>query len=91
MDETEWKVDAPLRWLWAVVTEPITYCEILPGRGFAEAACLLESTAHLWQNCYLGQEWVEPSFVTHQASRIPTICILDWHQECQPFFSRGVH
>ena len=41
MDETGWKVDAQLRWLWAVVTEQITYCQILPGRGFAEAASIL--------------------------------------------------
>jgi len=34
MDETGWKVDAQLRWLWGVVTRHITYCEILPGRGF---------------------------------------------------------
>jgi len=42
MDETGWKVDAQLRWLWAVVTEQITYCEILPGRGFDEAKSILE-------------------------------------------------
>jgi transposase len=41
MDETGWKVDAQLRWLWGVVTEQITYCEILPGRGFAQAASIL--------------------------------------------------
>jgi len=41
MDETGWKVDAQLRWLWGVVTQQITYCEILPGRGFAQAASIL--------------------------------------------------
>ena len=41
IDETGWKVEAQLRWLWAVVTEPITYCEILPGRGFAQAKSIL--------------------------------------------------
>jgi transposase len=41
MDETGWKVEAQLRWLWAVVTEQVTFCEILPGRGFAEAAKIL--------------------------------------------------
>jgi len=30
-----------LRWLWGVVTEQITYCQILPGRGFAQAASIL--------------------------------------------------
>ena len=41
VDETGWKVDARLRWLWAVATEQITFCEILPGLGFAEAAGIL--------------------------------------------------
>jgi transposase len=41
MDETSWKVDAQLRWLWAVVTEQVTFCEILPGRGFAQAKKVL--------------------------------------------------
>jgi transposase len=41
MDETGWKVEAQLHWLWAVVTEQITFCEILPGRGFVEAAAIL--------------------------------------------------
>lgn len=41
MDETGWKVEAQLRWLWAVVTEQVTFCEILPGRGFAQAAAIL--------------------------------------------------
>jgi transposase len=41
MDETSWKVDAQLRWLWAVVTEQVTFCEILPGRGFRQAKKIL--------------------------------------------------
>ena len=48
MDETGWKVDAQLRWLWAVVTEHITYCQILPGRGFAEAASILGAEFAGW-------------------------------------------
>jgi transposase len=48
MDETGWKVDAQLRWLWAVVTEQITFCEILPGRGFAEAAEILGAEYAGW-------------------------------------------
>jgi transposase len=40
MDETGWRVDAQLRWLWAVVTDQITYCQILPGRGFREASAI---------------------------------------------------
>jgi transposase len=41
MDETSWKVDAQLQWLWAVVSEEVTFCEILPGRGFAQAKKIL--------------------------------------------------
>jgi transposase len=48
MDETGWKVDAQLRWLWAVVTEQITYCQILPGRGFTEAASILGADYAGW-------------------------------------------
>jgi transposase len=48
MDETGWKVEAQLRWLWAVVTEQITFCEILPGRGFAEASAILGAEYAGW-------------------------------------------
>ena len=48
MDETGWKVDAQLRWLWAVVTEQITYCQILPGRGFAQASSILGAQYAGW-------------------------------------------
>jgi len=33
IDETGWRVDAQLRWLWAVVSESVTLCDILSGRG----------------------------------------------------------
>jgi transposase len=48
MDETGWKVDAQLRWLWAVVTAEVTFCEILPGRGFDEAASMLGADYDGW-------------------------------------------
>jgi transposase len=48
MDETGWKVDAQLHWLWGVVTEQITYCEILPGRGFAQASAILGADYSGW-------------------------------------------
>lgn len=48
MDETGWKVEAQLRWLWAVVTEQVPCCEILPGRGFAEAAGILGAEYAGW-------------------------------------------
>jgi len=48
MDETGWEVEARLRWLWAVLTEQVTFCEILPGRGFAEAAAILGAEYAGW-------------------------------------------
>ena len=48
IDETGWKVEAQLRWLWAVVTEQVTFCEILPGRGFAQAAAILGAEYAGW-------------------------------------------
>jgi transposase len=40
-DETGWKVDARLQWLWAYVTPDTTVYRIQPGRGFEEAAAVL--------------------------------------------------
>jgi transposase len=40
-DETGWKVDARLRWLWAFTTPDTTLYRIQPGRGFEEAAAVL--------------------------------------------------
>lgn len=41
IDETGWNVAAQLHWLWVTVSEQVTFCDILPGRGFEEAASLL--------------------------------------------------
>ena len=41
IDETGWNVEAQLRWLWVVVSEQVTFCDILPGRGFEQASTLL--------------------------------------------------
>jgi len=48
MDETGWKVEAQLHWLWAVVSDEVTFCEILPGRGFTEAAAILGAEYAGW-------------------------------------------
>jgi transposase len=40
-DETGWKVDARLQWLWAYTTPDTTVYAIQPGRGFEEAATVL--------------------------------------------------
>jgi transposase len=48
IDETGWNVDAQLQWLWVVVSEHITFCDILPGRGFDEAASLVGADYDGW-------------------------------------------
>jgi transposase len=41
MDETGWKVDAVLRWMWVAVSPHFTVYAILEGRGFAQASALI--------------------------------------------------
>ena len=48
IDETGWNVEAQLRWLWVVVSEQVTFCDILPGRSFEDAASLLGSDYDGW-------------------------------------------
>ena len=40
-DETSWRVDAHLQWLWAYVTPDTTVYAIQPGRGIAQAAHII--------------------------------------------------
>src|SRR6266513_2432506 len=47
-DETGWNVAAQLRWLWVAVSEQVTFCDILPGRGFDEAASILGADYKGW-------------------------------------------
>src|SRR5258708_4427915 len=48
IDETGWNVAAQLRWLWVAVSEQVTFCDILPGRGFEQAASLLGTDYDAW-------------------------------------------
>lgn len=41
VDETSWRVDAVLQWLWTWVTPETTVYAILPGRGLAQAASVI--------------------------------------------------
>lgn len=77
MDETGWKVEAQLRWLWAVVTEQITYCQILPGRGFPEAAAIL------------GAEYA--GWLIHDGLKIYYKFLKAAHQSCLAHLIRRCH
>jgi transposase len=48
LDETGWNVAAQLRWLWVAVSEQVTFCDILPGRGFPQAASILGADYEGW-------------------------------------------
>jgi hypothetical protein len=48
LDETGWNVAAQLNWLWVAVSEQVTFCDILPGRGFDEAASILGADYEGW-------------------------------------------
>jgi transposase len=48
IDETGWNVAAQLRWLWVAVSEQVTFCDILPGRGFPQAASILGAEYEGW-------------------------------------------
>jgi transposase len=41
IDETGWRVEAVLRWMWVAVSEQITVYAIMPGRGYAQAKALI--------------------------------------------------
>jgi transposase len=41
VDETSWRVDAVLQWLWVWATADTTVYAILPGRGLAQAASVI--------------------------------------------------
>jgi hypothetical protein len=48
VDETGWNVEAQLRCVWVVVSEQVTFCDVLLGRGFEEAASLLGADYQGW-------------------------------------------
>jgi len=41
IDETGWRVAASLHWLWVAMSAQVTVYDILPGRGFDQAASIL--------------------------------------------------
>lgn len=48
MDETGWRVEATLHWLWVAMSPKVTVYDILPGRGFEQAASILGEDYQGW-------------------------------------------
>jgi len=48
MDETGWRVAGELQWLWMCRSAEVTVYDILPGRGFEQAASILEKDWEGW-------------------------------------------
>lgn len=48
MDETGWRVHAQLHWLWACLSAEVTVYDVLPGRGFEQAASILGADWDGW-------------------------------------------
>lgn len=68
MDETGWRVAAHLEWLWVVVSPEVTVYDILPGRGFAQAASIL------------GQDY--GGALHHDGARLYYGFLKAFHQSC---------
>jgi transposase len=68
IDETGWNVAAQLQWLWVAVSEQVTFCDILPGRGFPQAASLLGPDYDGW--------------LTHDGWRVYYKFLRAGHQSC---------
>lgn len=77
IDETGWRVAAHLEWLWVVVSEQVTVYDILPGRGFEQAASLL------------GEDW---EGILHHDGWAPYYKFLHaLHQSCLAHILRRCH
>lgn len=48
LDETGWRVAARLHWLWVCMSAEVTVYDILPGRGFEQAASILGKDYEGW-------------------------------------------
>lgn len=61
-DETSWRVDADLQWLWAFVTPQTTVYAIQPGRGLAQAAVVI---GHDYAGVLVRDGWQSYRQFTH--------------------------
>jgi len=82
IDETGWNVAAQLRWLWVAVSAQVTFCDILPGRGFPQAASLLGAdydgclTHDGWRVYYKFLRAVHQSCLRHLLRRCENLILI---------------
>jgi transposase len=87
-DETSWRVDADLQWLWAFVTPATTVYAIQPGRGLAQAAVIIGQdypgvlVRDGWQSYRQFTHAAHQTCVAHLLRRC-RVLLLDYPQ--QPF------
>src|SRR3989454_2456670 len=68
MDETGWRVAGDLQWLWMCMSAEVTLYDILPGRGFEQAASIL------------GKDW--EGWLHHDGWRPYYQFLKAYHQSC---------
>src|SRR5437773_2764278 len=68
MDETGWRVAGGLQWLWMCMSAEVTLYDILPGRGFEQAASIL------------GKDW--EGWLHHDGWRPYYQFLKAYHQSC---------
>jgi transposase len=68
MDETGWRVAGNLQWLWVCLSAEVTVYDILPGRGFEQAASIL------------GKDW--EGWLHHDGWKVYYQFLKAFHQSC---------
>ncbi len=68
MDETGWRVAGGIQWLWMCMSAEVTLYDILPGRGFEQAASIL------------GKDW--EGWLHHDGWRPYYQFLKAYHQSC---------
>ena len=85
-DETSWRVDADLQWLWAFVSPETTVYAIQPGRGLAQAAHVIgvDYAGVLqrdgWQSYRQFQHAAQQTCLAHLLRRC-RVLLLDYPQQ----------
>jgi transposase len=77
VDETGWKVNATLHWMWVAASEQVTVYAILPGRGFEQATQLIEPD---YDGCLEHDGW---SVYYHFLTALHQSCLAHLMRRCR--------